>query len=210
MSNVACYVDGFNLYHAIKNNRNCHKLKWIDMQALAQQFVKPPDSLAVARYFTAYAEWGLAGNPNRQARLQRHRTYTRALRGVGVEVHLGKFVTKDRFCPSCHETNKGHEEKQTDVNIAIQLLEDAIRNVYDKAIIVSGDSDLVPAILAVKRLFPNKGIIVVVPIGGRAYELRQAADVMLEMKRKHLANSQLADPVILPDGTPIPCPASWK
>ena len=45
-----------------------------------------------------------------------------------------------------------YEEKETDVNIAIAMLTDAVRDVYDIALLVSADSDLRPAVGAVKRL----------------------------------------------------------
>ncbi|MBR2082614.1 MAG: NYN domain-containing protein [Elusimicrobiaceae bacterium] len=55
-----------------------------------------------------------------------------------------------------HSLCGGHEEKLTDVNIAIYLLEIALKNTVDEAVIVSADSDLIPAILAIKRNFPGK------------------------------------------------------
>ena len=35
-----------------------------------------------------------------------------------------------------------YEEKETDVNIAIAMIKDAAQDVYDTAILVSGDTDL--------------------------------------------------------------------
>ena len=55
----------------------------------------------------------------------------------------------------------------TDVNIAVELLGDAVDNVYDTAIVVSADSDLVGPIKAVlgkipkqanSRCFPQSGL----------------------------------------------------
>jgi len=48
-----------------------------------------------------------------------------------------------------------YEEKRTDVNIAIKILEDAFLKKYDRAIIMSGDSDIVPSIESVKKNFPE-------------------------------------------------------
>jgi uncharacterized LabA/DUF88 family protein len=48
--------------------------------------------------------------------------------------------------------------KQTDVNIAIYLFEEAFKNHYDTSFILTADTDLAPAILSVKRNFPEKRI----------------------------------------------------
>src|SRR5829696_9188995 len=40
MSKVACYIDGFNLYHSIDELRKPH-LKWVNLWALAESFVRP-------------------------------------------------------------------------------------------------------------------------------------------------------------------------
>lgn len=85
------------------------------------------------------------------------------------------------------------EEKQTDVNIAIKLFQTAIADLYDTALIVSGDSDLIPAIEAVKQTFPDKRVTVVIPIGRRAEALKHAAHAHMKMKVKHLATSQFED-----------------
>ena len=59
----------------------------------------------------------------------------------------------------CHLCNKHyltHKEKRTDVNIALKLFCDAIDDLYDKALIISADSDLIPAIQAVNKYTPDK------------------------------------------------------
>jgi len=47
------------------------------------------------------------------------------------------------------------EEKRIDVNIAIHMIEDAIDDKCDRLIVVSDNSDLVPAVKAVKLVDPN-------------------------------------------------------
>ena len=41
----------------------------------------------------------------------------------------------------------------TDVNIAVELLQDAFQDAFDTAILISADSDLIAPIAAVKRSF---------------------------------------------------------
>lgn len=47
------------------------------------------------------------------------------------------------------------EEKQTDVNIGVHLYRDASRGEVEQIILVSGDSDLAPALELVRDDFPN-------------------------------------------------------
>ena len=95
----------------------------------------------------------------------------KALRANNAIIVFGKFKVKDRYCPLCCRGYKTHEEKQTDVNIVTCLFESAIRDEFDKAIIISGDTDLIPAIKSLKALYPTKRIGSVIPIGWQAKEL---------------------------------------
>ena len=108
------------------------------------------------------------------------------------------------------KTYKTFEEKQTDVNIAIQLFKLAIQDKYDKAFIISGDSDLIPSIEAVKSTFPNKQIGVIIPIGRSAEQLKQTCDFYMKMKEKHLNASMLPDVLNLGNGKKLERPTYWK
>jgi uncharacterized LabA/DUF88 family protein len=48
-----------------------------------------------------------------------------------------------------------YEEKETDVSLAVSLLEDAAMDRYDVALLFSADSDLCPAVRAVRRVRPS-------------------------------------------------------
>ena len=56
-----------------------------------------------------------------------------------------------------------HEEKHTDVNVAITLLEKAMTNLFDRAYLLSEDNDYVPVVKRVKELYPEKEIIICPP-----------------------------------------------
>lgn len=83
MSRVCCYVDGFNLYHAI-DALGRPELKWLSLMALAKSFLGKNDSIISVTYFTAVMRW----NP---AKAQRHREYIAALAASGVEVIESRF-----------------------------------------------------------------------------------------------------------------------
>jgi uncharacterized LabA/DUF88 family protein len=156
MIRVSAYVDGFNLYHAIAN-LNDNRLKWLDLKALVQIFIDPKiHQLVSVSYFSAFATW-------KQSAYGRHILYERALSTTGVKTVMGHFKEKDKSCPKCRHRWKGHEEKETDVNIALSLLDDAYQDIYDIALIISQDSDLFPAIKLVRTRFPNKTIKIITP-----------------------------------------------
>ena len=93
MSRVACYVDGFNLYHAIAELNEPH-LNWLDIKALAQSLCRDGESIVKVAYFSAYATW-LPGP------YARHRQYVAALKSTGVECHIARFNEKTTYCRSC-------------------------------------------------------------------------------------------------------------
>ncbi len=156
MTRVCVYIDGFNLYHAIHNLKD-NRLKWLNLKALIGFFLDPNvHRLQEVYYFSAFATW----KPDAHTR---HIAYEKALKISGVKTIMGKFKNKDRSCNNCGATWIGHEEKETDVNIALYLLNDAYQDKYDEAIIISQDSDLFPAIKLVKQHFPAKSIKIITP-----------------------------------------------
>jgi hypothetical protein len=108
MTRVACYVDGFNLYHAIDDLDKRH-LKWLDLRALAQSLCRDGEQLVKVAYFSAYATW----RPDSYAR---HRTYIAALKNLGIDCHMARFSEQSASCLKCGATWKRHEEKETDVH----------------------------------------------------------------------------------------------
>lgn len=147
---------------------------------------------------------------SRQNCLTKHRLFIRAQESEGVNVVYGEFKRKDRYCPLCKRHFRSVEEKQTDVNIAIYLFRLAVADSYDKAIIISGDTDLTPAVKAVQATFPTKPSGVVLPIGRASEDFKQTADFHYKMKEKHLQTSRFDDTVVLVDGTRLSCPPNWK
>jgi uncharacterized LabA/DUF88 family protein len=154
---VIAFIDGFNLYHALDNLKR-PELKWLNLMTLCQMFLKSySEELIRVYYFSAYADHMPEPAQKRQ------KAYVRALELKGVKTILGHFKKKTRKCPDCHHRWTGHEEKETDVNIALFLLDLAYQNAFDRALVISNDSDLAPAIKMARTRFPEKRITTVVP-----------------------------------------------
>lgn len=203
MEKVIFLIDGFNLYHALMEKNRYKKYRWINLYSLANKFISKNNKIEDIYYFTAFATW----SPNK---VKRHKAFIKAQEFQGVKVIFGEFKKRDKKCNICKKTYQTFEEKKTDVNIAITLFQLAIKDKYDKAIIISGDSDLIPSIEAVKSTFPEKQIGVIIPIGRRAELLKITCDFYMKMKEKHLYSSMLPDVIDIGKGKEIKRPEYWK
>lgn len=190
------YVDGFNLYYgALYKSKN----KWLDLDWFFRT-LRPDDDIQGIRYFTALVEGASA---------VRQKLYLRALEtSPRIQIILGKFKPKKVKCGVTLCSHSGErfflkpEEKRTDVGIAVRLLDDAYQDAADRFVIVSGDSDLVPAITTLKLRFPQKSVIVYIPAQdptrGAAVELRSVADKSRNLPLNLLRICQF--PNTVPDG----------
>src|SRR3989338_109756 len=192
MTRVSFFIDGFNLYHSLDSNPAYHRYKWLNLEKFSRCFISKREQIADIFYFTAYVTWN-------QPKLSKHKNYVVALKIVNIHPVFGAFRRKERVCTRCNQLSATCEEKQTDVNIAIQLFQTAMNDSWDTAMIVSGDSDLIPAIEAVKTAFPAKPVGIIIPIGRRAEELKQVADFHKKVKEKHLKTCQFEDVLRLGD-----------
>ena len=204
MNRVIFFIDGFNFYHSLMSEKRLHKFRWIDYGKLVRLFVTSNDQIVEIIYFTSYAFWD-------QQKQKKHKALIDALRLKGVNIVFGKFKIRDKKCRVCNSTYKIPEEKQTDINIAVKLLEKAINDEFDTAVLVTADSDLVPAVEALKKLFPAKRVGLLIPIGRSSIELENICDFKSRVKEKHLKSSQLPDSFVLDakKGITLNKPSSW-
>lgn len=204
---VYCFIDGFNLFHAIdslKPNHGNH-LKWLDLRSLASAFVQnKKEKLLEVFYFSAYPTW-------LPESYKTHREYVKALESTGVQCILGHFKEKKRSCSACKIKWIAHEEKASDVNIAAYLIHHAHLNSFDKALIVTADSDLAPAIELVVNSFPKKEIQILTPPNryNIAREMRQQITTN-KIKTAHLQRNSLPIKIITQEGDTIVIPEKYK
>lgn len=168
MASVAAYIDGFNLYFGMKNKFGRQHL-WLDVVELARH-LRPNDQLVKVRYFTAIVK-------NEPAAADNQGTYLDALKAghaALLEVHLGRFkdrrLSNCRRCKqpyrcSCPRTYKGFEEKETDVALGATMVADAALGIGDTTLLISADTDLIPALKQVRRIDPDRKIYLAMPPG---------------------------------------------
>ncbi len=191
---VAVYIDGFNLFYGLRT-KGWRRYYWLDLRRLAERLLRPDQTLAAVRYFTA----PVLPEVTDPLKPVRQRTYLDALATLpGLSTHFGYFAPR---------SSGGYEEKMTDVNIAVELLHDAHMNLYETAILVSGDSDLTSAVKAVQERY-GKRVIVAFPPGRRSSVLRGVAQGHVAIGRQQVRDSQLADRIETPDAV-LTRPEEW-
>jgi uncharacterized LabA/DUF88 family protein len=215
---VGFFVDGFNLYHSVAafaEEASDESVKWLDLQGLARgilPLISPTASLASIHYFTAIPEHLYLADPGR---LQRHRTYMRALTAHGSvrpAIILGRIAQQQvqvRIA-SGEITGSIWREKGTDVALAMALLREASKGDMDEAVIISGDADYLPAVKVFREMYPDVGLRFAFPRGRASKELLREAPNSFTLTSAAYLSHRLPESIRLPSGKFLHCPAEWR
>ena len=124
---------------------------------------------------------------------------------------MGNFKKKPRYCKTCNRTWIGHEEKESDVCLAVTLVKEAVKNSFDLALIISADSDIAPAIRTVKELTPEKKVKILIPPDLFCpFELLQLADKKhAKIKSIHLERSLFPEKIVDADQNVVTRPSKY-
>ncbi|MCC6546054.1 NYN domain-containing protein [Candidatus Sumerlaeota bacterium] len=200
----AFFIDGFNLFYGMRQAQ-WKRLYWLDLYSLC--YVLNGYSAAThIEYFTAMIKPG-----SDKQKSARQISYIDALSSTpSVKITRGQYLSKTKTCRMCSATWNIEEEKQTDVNIAVSILENAALGKYDKGYIISGDSDLEPAISSVKRLYPAIEMHVVFPPCRVSKLLRISANSDRILDHEILSRCQFPDTVTTSSGFVVSRPSDWK
>lgn len=203
MQRVIAYIDGFNLYFGIRS-KGWRRYYWLNPRLLIENLLKSGQQLFLTKYFTAR----VSHNPGK------HKRQATFLEAVGTlpdtQIYYGHYLPKAQKCRCCGAIWESHEEKMTDVNIAVELLNDAYADAFDTALLLSADSDLTTPVESVLRRFPEKRIVIVCPPNRQSKRLEQTASASFRIGRKKLQDSQFPDEVTKPGGYVLKRPASWR
>ena len=193
---TSIYIDGFNFYYgAVKDS----PYKWLNFKSLFSSLLNDKYQIVEIKYFTALVS-GLR-DPRQPIR---QKTFLRALEAYipEISIYYGHFLSHKVNMPLAKPGKKRKferviktEEKGSDVNLAVHLLNDSWLDKFDCAVIVSNDSDLTEAVKLVKNQL-NKNIGIVFPGEGHpSKELMKHADFIKKIRRGILKNSQLPNPI---------------
>lgn len=142
----AVYIDGFNLYHPIKESKLNH-LKWSNQWQMGQLLCESENLDLVKVVFCTALPKHLPDSNDR------HIKFNAAQIANGVKVIKGHYVPENG--------RERYSEKQSDINVALSLMLDGLEDVYDVAFLVSADSDQV----ATGRFFNDR----LLPLGKRLF-----------------------------------------
>ncbi len=199
---VVVYIDGFNLYFGMREAGfdNC---RWLDVSRLSQSFLSSDQTLVGIKYFTSR----VSNNPDKQ---KRQTTYIEALETQGVRIVYGHYQDGAQECKRCGHIWRVAKEKMTDVNIATAMIIDAYQDKFDTAILISGDSDLVPPIKAVHENFKDKKVTVAFPPKRHNVSVAAVAKGSFIIGRKKLLDNQLEKEIRKESGYVLRIPEEWK
>lgn len=212
---VIAYIDGFNLYYGLKE-KGWYRYYWLNLYLLVENLLKPSQKLIEVKYFTARISAGGQHSPLRlreklEAKRRRQALFLEALSTLkGLSIFEGHYLGKTITCRSCGNSWETHEEKMTDVCIATELLVDAYGDKFDVALLISGDSDLVPPTISILEKFKDKRIVVAFPPARISEQLKRKASAHFVIGEAKLRKSMFADEVRKPDGYILRRPTEWE
>ncbi|MFH1401934.1 MAG: NYN domain-containing protein [Parcubacteria group bacterium] len=137
---VAVYIDGSNFYNYLKNKEiNFPKGVKFDFRAFCNFLVGDKRECISKRYYTGVFR-NLNGSAKSENLVSGQQKFFTNMEKDGFVIKRGRIMPLGGV----------YKEKGTDVKVAVDLIIGAVDNLYDTAILVSSDTDLVPAIQYVK------------------------------------------------------------
>jgi len=184
---VSIYIDGSNLYHSIRQyfgEKRLDLIKFRDKLAAGRRLVR-----------TYYYDAPFPADKDSERARNQQRFHNFIQTQSYIELRLGRLIFRDypRLPPF---------EKGIDIKIATDMLVQGFRDNYDVALLVSGDTDFVDAIQALK----DYGKHVEVALFGQAWTsqaLRNVADRTIIVDEPFLADCWMVQlPLPLPKSEP--------
>lgn len=169
---VIAYVDGFNVYKGMTDflSRQPDKLPHnkINLWYLIENYMlREDETLQGVRWYSAIPNENRHDKEQREV-VARHRQYRTDLESTGVTTRISGFKKRVTRCKHCKKTNKTPQEKETDNRLSLEMLEDAVFDRMDRALLFSSDGDFIPALHSISRYSKEKrkvDVVVCPPIG---------------------------------------------
>ncbi len=201
---VIVYVDGFNFYYGLKA-KHWKKFYWLDVVKFFESMLSANQELVEVNYFSA--------RPHNPCAARKQDLFFNAnKRNPKFHLILGKYLKKDLPCPNCGGIIHTFEEKETDVRVATQMINDVYKKRCDITIIVSADSDMVPSVELIRDIAPAHKIFAYFPPLKHSITLSNSCDMVRKLSEYKARFNQavLPDEVTLPSGFVAKRPDNWK
>lgn len=138
---VSIFIDGNNFYYGCKDTI---KTANIDFKKLISILIGKRKQIDVF-YYNA-----LLDKDKDNDTFQKQQKFLDELRKIGIKVVLCNVRKKSIDGKTIYSI------KGDDVNLAVDIITNAVNDVYDTAILVSGDGDFLPVVRTVKDVFHKK------------------------------------------------------
>lgn len=135
---VAVYIDGNNTYKRLRTLGVPETNLIFDYSKLVSELVNKR-FLISKRYYVGIVK-NIDGTEKAEKMVRSQQKFLSALRNEGFEVKSGKIMYDDGNI----------REKGVDVKISVDIVIGASDDIYDTAIVISSDTDLIPAIKYVR------------------------------------------------------------
>jgi 6-hydroxy-3-succinoylpyridine 3-monooxygenase len=225
------YIDGYNLYYGcLKNSPH----KWLDVQALVERIlptilfeqnnepVRYAFQTPAVKYFTAPILTAFAKSNDSISCQHQYHTALSAYLGSALEVITGYHDARPARAYAWEEGKAAREcklieiwkleEKQSDVALALHAFSDAIRNEIDQVVVVTNDSDFVPAIKMIRQ-YTSAIVGVLTPKRQKGGHVNAELAGHAHWVRTHILDEEFADcqlpPRIQLTNRAIHKPLSW-
>lgn len=202
---VSVYIDGFNMYHAIRALGRSH-LKWINYRKLSESFLRTHEQLFKVYLFTSLTTLGEEKRLKNQAFLD-------ASRAVGVDIVQARFAKTKKYCKKEEKYCKFWVEKGNDVALAVQMLADAHAGATHRMILVTADTDQIPAVQYIQQRFPEIHLSLFIPPGRKnvARDLGRLITIPpTEISAGRIEACLLPHEIIAANGEAIAMPTAYK
>lgn len=198
---VTAYIDGFNFYFGLRE-RGWQKYYWVNPALVCKHLLRTKQVLGQVKYFTSR----IRGN---REKVSRQDAFLRVIRAEpSITVKYGRYGHRGYTCEDCSYKGTLPAEKMTDVRIACEVINDAHKNIFKTALLISGDRDLVPIAEMINERFLDKRILVAFPPMRRCEDFRGKAGI-LHITESILQKSLFPNEVALPGGNKITKPSQW-
>lgn len=201
---VTVYIDGFNMYHAL-DMLNQNHLKWVNYTKLSESFLRADERLLKVYLFTSLTTLS-------EDKRFRNQAFLDASRAVGIELIQARFAKTKKYCVKQEKYCKFWVEKGNDVALAVQMLADAHAGATHRIILVTADTDQIPAVNYIQKRFPEIEISLFIPPGRKdiARDLgKMVATNPVEISRGRIEACLLPNEIIAANGEVVSMPVQY-
>ena len=202
------YIDGYNFYYGCLKGSH---YKWLNLVSLFENHILPASAPQKAvliekgiKFFTAkISEKAAKSNHS----VSEQDAYLRALSSLPNQIeaikgyyavdkvpsHLVDQYQPSKFPKHCQKVETWKlEEKQSDVNLAIEAVYDVVTNTeLEQVVFVTNDTDLAPAIVKVKQHNPKIVVGLVIPTKKSVRYPNAKLVELADWTREHISDDEL-------------------